>query len=69
MMTDRFFFAQDQDSHWYLIPEAKRAVWEKMTVNDLDDDNEIAKFERTFGKYRTGGGINRYSFTDPKENP
>jgi hypothetical protein len=36
MMTpDRFFFAQDQDSHWYLIPEAKRAVWEKMTVNDL----------------------------------
>lgn len=67
MNEERFFFAQDQDSHWYKIPEEKRQLWQDFTRNDIEDLDEADHFNEIFGKYRTGGGISGYSFTDPQK--
>ena len=35
---ERYFLGQDNDCHWYVIPESKREEWEEW--RDLDEDNE-----------------------------
>jgi len=66
-MTERFFFDQDQDAHWYMIPEGLRETWQSMTANDTEDEVEIDRFNVLFGHYRTGGGISDISFCDPRK--
>lgn len=36
----RYFFGQDQSSHWYLIPDDRRLEWDTWT--NLDEDSEAA---------------------------
>lgn len=36
-LQPRFFLAQDDDSHWYLVPEQNRAEWEAWTNISKDD--------------------------------
>jgi hypothetical protein len=62
----RFFFSQDQDSHWYMVPDCLRKDWEAMTANDLDED-AADSFDAKFGDYRLSGGIGRITFENPKE--
>ena len=39
-MSERFFLAQDNSSHWYVIPVSKRDEWSAWL--DLDGDDERA---------------------------
>ena len=66
LSSGRFFFDQDQDCHWYMIPADLKSKWLEMTVNDLHDD-KIDEFEHTFAQYRTGGGISHITFENPTE--
>ena len=61
-----YFFSQDQDSHWYMIPADKRKRWNE--VNNLDSDSpDTWKAFEEFEQYRTGGGIGHIEFmSDPK---
>jgi hypothetical protein len=74
MSTQRYFFDQDESSHWYMIPEEKRVRWE--ALNEKADEMEAegketfvedcyADIENEFSEYRLDGGIRYYSFTDP----
>lgn len=47
---------QDQDSHWYVIPEEL----EPSFLIDLYDDKTIesGEFDSKWRKYRTGGDLN-----------
>jgi hypothetical protein len=66
----RFFFAEDSDSHWYMIPESKSEKWRVMTQNDPDDDDEdfFEEFEKLFGAHRIGRHPSAFTFTDPQSN-
>lgn len=66
-MPPRFFFDQDCDSHWYMVPVSMRSVWEEMTVNDPVDDESIDAFLDTFEIYRLDGGISHITFAAPEE--
>lgn len=67
--SGKWFFSQDQDSHWYMIPSELYDKWQEMTQNDFDDDDYegVEEFEKTFGEYRTGGGISHIIFENPTE--
>lgn len=61
----RFFFDTDDSSHWYMIPEEKRALWDELMSKDIDLAWE--QIEDEFSQYRIDGHPNRISFTDPSE--
>ena len=67
--SGKWFFGQDESSHWYMIPFELRDKWQEMTLNDFDDDDyeDIEEFERLFGEYMLGGGIESYVFENPTE--
>lgn len=60
-MTTRYFFSQDESSHWYMIPEDKRELWEEL--NNMEDGWDDERW--CFDEYRTGGGIEQISFENP----
>lgn len=62
MNNQTYFFGQDQDSHWYMIPSELREEWCKYTINDLEDYDEIDEFISKFSQYMTGGGIGDIEF-------
>ena len=64
----KYFFAQDSDSHWYMIPAEMRETWNKYTVNDIawDDYEKQEEFTNLFFGYMTGGGINHIEFIIPE---
>jgi hypothetical protein len=63
----KYFFSQDQDCHWYMIPVEKRKRWQEL-MNGSGDDNDDA-INTEFGDYRTGGGIGNIEFTvEPKKS-
>lgn len=61
-MADRYFLDQDSSCHWYLVPAAKRAEWDKWS--SLPDDDEASWDEPKYAK-RLGGGPQFVTFTDP----
>jgi hypothetical protein len=61
----KYFFAQDQDSHWYMIPLELKSQWTYFTQNDMEDDDIINKFQSIFNVYLVGGGISDISFENP----
>lgn len=61
----RFFFAKDGYGHWYLIPVGYRVEWQAWVAKGFDWED--AALMRIFSNFRTGGGIEGYTFTDPKE--
>lgn len=71
----RFRFLRDDSTHWYLVPEADVAHFQKALeyIASLDPDSDeyyanCAKFENTFDELRCSAP-ERFTFTDPKETP
>jgi hypothetical protein len=64
--SSRYFFDQDESSHWYMVPLELKEQWDVFTVNDLDDE-DVDRFNEIFGEYMTGGGITDISFSDPQK--
>ena len=64
---ERFYFDTDSSMHWYLLPISSRKEWEKMFVDDPDDDDTkfLNSFEKKYSKYRIGTHPKRYSFKEP----
>lgn len=60
---ERYFFAQDESSHWYIIPERLRAEWYEWT--QLDPDNEDS-WSPPNGARRLDGGPQAVSFENPR---
>lgn len=57
------FFEQDEDSHWYFIPNKLLPEFERLKSltegkDYMDDADTFDEFENKFSEYRTGGGIN-----------
>lgn len=48
-MKDRFFLAQDNDCHWYVVPEIRKEEWESWV--NLDDDASCEPPEWTLRTY------------------
>ncbi len=61
--SERFFFSQDGDSHWYMIPVSLKERWNKYSNEDSDEAEDIINSE--FGQFRTGGGISNITFENP----
>lgn len=61
----RYFFDQDNDSHWYLIPVERREAWNRWL--DLDPDAEEAWDAPEWAR-PLGGGVSAISFTEPFPN-
>lgn len=60
---ERYFFAQDESSHWYIIPERLRAEWYEWT--QLDPDNEDS-WSPPKGARRLDGGPQAVTFENPR---
>ena len=58
---ERYFLAQDNDSHWYVVPASRKDEW--YTWLDLDPDDEAAWNEPEFVK-RINGAPSLVNFTD-----
>lgn len=64
-MSDRYFLGHDQSCHWYLVPAARRAEWEKWS--NIPEDDEASWDEPAWAK-RIGGDPACVTFTDPIDN-
>lgn len=63
MDAPRFFFDQDNDSHWYLVPVDRRAEWDAWRAIPEGDERgwEVPDFAK-----RMDGGPEFYTFTEPR---
>ncbi len=59
----RFFFDQDNDSHWYLVPADRRAEWDAWRA--IPDGDERGWEPPEFAE-RMDGGPEFYTFADPR---
>lgn len=48
---------QDNDGHWYVVPNEKASQFHSM-LRDAEERDDYEGFEDTYGDYRTGGDIN-----------
>lgn len=55
-----FFFDQNDDEQWYMIPSDKRDRWNE--VNNMDPSDKYNFLFEEFEQYRTGGGISHIEF-------
>lgn len=63
--SKRFFFSQDSDCHWYMIPVVLRERWKALTQEDSEENDDAIYDE--FSNYLTGGDISHISFISPRE--
>lgn len=63
MSAERFFLDQDQSSHWYIVPAAKRTEWDAW--RDLPDDDE-ASWEAPIWSRRLDGSPTNITFSNPE---
>jgi hypothetical protein len=61
----RYFFDQDESSHWYLIPEEWRDEWEKLNDEEVENAWELDEWQK-YEDCRIDG-ITDYSFENPIE--
>jgi len=61
--SERFYLSRDNDSHWYVIPAAKRREWEEWL--DIPEDDERAWEVPDFAR-PVGGSPTLVTFTDPE---
>jgi len=62
-LPQRYFFAQDDDCHWYMIPADRREEWQNAGHLNLDtDEGYEAWIKGGWENYRTGGGISDIEF-------
>lgn len=72
MNNQRFFFDQDDSSHWYMIPAELRDKWRdanEMTYEEFSEESYKAQseFERLFSEYRLPMHPTNFTFADPQE--
>ena len=65
MSAKRFFFAQDDESHWYMVPEEQKTLWDEWASTDYNWQHPSCD---VFEEYRTNGGIELYTFENPIED-
>ena len=63
MSEERYLMTTDNDSHWYIIPYAKRGEWQKWL--DLDQDDPTAWETPDFAE-EIGGSPTLVTFTGYK---
>lgn len=66
------FFAQDESSHWYMIPVDLRDRWQQLNnqlpeIEGWDEEDYNSAIDDEFGDFRTGGGIGHIEFI-PRQN-
>ena len=59
--STRFFMDTDGDSHWYVIPEDKRAEWDAFCAIPSDDERS---WDVPEWATRVGGSPTLVTFTD-----
>jgi len=59
----RYYLMQDEDSHWYLVPQDREDEFNTLSENE----DEWEAFEDEFGGCRIDGP-HRLTFTDPRED-
>lgn len=58
----RFFFDQDEEGHWYLVPESSREDWEDFVEDeDRQDEGDVPDGATAID------GVNRFVFENPRE--
>jgi hypothetical protein len=62
LAEQRWFFEQDNDCHWYMIPAERRAEWDAWC--DIPSDDERAWEAPEFAKRI--GGPSSFTFIDPR---
>lgn len=65
-MSKKYCFAQDEDSHLYIIPVEEKESFAEMMEKAYEDE-DFDEFEEKFGKYRKGMHFTNYCFSDPEE--
>lgn len=64
MDSKQYFLGQDQDTHWYLVPQEMRQKWD--ALKDYEDDDEVDAFIAAFGEMRINRHPSRVVFTQPE---
>ena len=62
-MNERYFLAQDNDAHWYIVKNDKRTQWEAWLCIPSDDERSWDAPEYTKA---IGGSPSMVTFTDPR---
>lgn len=60
---ERYFLDTDNDSHWYVIPVARRSEWSAFL--DIPEDDERSWEVPTWAR-PVGGSPSQVSFTEPE---
>lgn len=73
MAIQRFRFMQDNDSHWYLIPEDQQQHFiEWLSLDDFTDRARetlnLFYNQFKFEDRRISGPVEDFTFTEPKED-
>lgn len=59
----KYFFIQDESSHWYMIPVDLKKRWNELCERCNDEDEDAFNIlNDEFAQYRTGGGISNIEF-------
>lgn len=76
--VQRFRFATDNDSHWYLIAVEKEQAFEQWlahltAIDNAESDEEVENLwdnyeGEEFGDNRISGPAQAFTFADPKED-
>lgn len=61
-MSARYFLAQDNDAHWYLVPAEKRGAWDAWLCIPSEDERawDVPEWAKAIG-----GSPRSVTFTDP----
>lgn len=62
-MSERYRLAQDNDSHWYVIPVSRQQEWDNWT--ELDPEDARAWNVPAFAQ-RVGGSYSLVTFSEPE---
>lgn len=59
----KYFFIQDENAHWYMIPVELRARWYELCQKCYEEDESACNaLNNEFRQYSTGGGISNIEF-------
>jgi hypothetical protein len=64
MKPTRYVFCQDQDSHWYMVPETRARDFREVCANAYAND-DFEAFSESFEHFRCDSPF-AYSFAEPE---
>ena len=63
-LKKKYFFDEDNDGHWYIIPVEKRKLWSELLNEDTGSENWYERWQAAdFDSCRTNGGISNIEFS------